>query len=92
MKNQKIEWFSGFRKELFELCKILGIDEIIYLADQGAVLGKICHSKVWMNWPYARIKEEMMRELSPPTPLHKARTNEDSADRQWFMDDFSNLK
>lgn len=89
------QWYTRFREEQFEVCRILGITEVCYLSDQGPVSGEICLGQVWENWPYQRIKESLLA-IGPPTPREKA-VNYDSYEAeaeagQWFMDDFADFK
>ncbi|HPI41733.1 MAG TPA: hypothetical protein PLJ21_13065 [Pseudobdellovibrionaceae bacterium] len=89
------EWYEQFRREQFEVCRILGITEVCYLADQSHITGGICQGSVWMNWPYERIKERLF-EIGPPTPREQAvsyTSYESNGEKeQWFMDDFADIK
>lgn len=96
MNNQSIPWFSEYRKELFEICRILNVPEVIYIADQSNFLGGICQAMVWENYPYQEIKDKIWETMGPPTALADAKTFDsyDAEDEagQWFLDDFADFK
>lgn len=96
-RNQQVDWFQNYRKELFTICQILEINEVIYLHDSSGVLGSILENQVWTNFPYEVIKQNMIKELGPPTPLSQVQfytepEDEEKDNRQWVLDDFQDLK
>ncbi len=88
------EWYERFRAEQFEVCRILGITEVCYLADQSLSLAYI-YDDACKNWPYQKIKESLLA-IGPPTPREKAISFDDykkeDAAGQWFMDDYADIK
>ena len=61
------DWFESFRNELFNIVKIMGGTEVMYLPDSGTNnLVTYLESMAWENMPYDEIKQKMMKEFGLP--------------------------
>ncbi|MFZ4797118.1 MAG: hypothetical protein ACOYMA_06460 [Bacteroidia bacterium] len=90
------DWFKSFRNELFNIVKIMGGTEVIYLPDSGSNnLVTYLESMAWENMPYELVKQKMMEELGPPVTDY-SKLNIESLNfkniPEFFLDDFADLK
>ena len=91
-----LEWFSSFRKDLYNIIKIIGGTEVIYLADNGCdKLGIYLERMAYDNVPYEEIKEKMLLEFGQPITDY-SKLNYDTLTykkiEEFFLDDFNDLK
>lgn len=93
---QEIYWFDEFRNEIFEIVKIMGGSEIIYVADNACdKLSGYLEGMAFNNISYDEIKELMIKEFGQPIKqynqldYHKLNYNNIN---EFFLDDFSDLK
>lgn len=90
------DWFETFRKDLFNIVKIMGGTEVIYIADNGC--DKLCTYLECMaeeNMPYEEIKQKMIDQFGQPiTEYSKLNVEALSYEsiKEFFLDDFSDLK
>ncbi len=89
------DWFETFRKDLFNIVKIMGGTEIIYLADNGCdKLGTYLECMAEENSTYEEIKQKMMEEFGKPVTDY-SKLNLDALSykniKEFFLDDFADL-
>ena len=90
------DWFETYRKDLFNIVKIMGGTEVIYLADNGC--DKLCtylESMAEENMPYEEIKQKMIEQFGQPiTEYSKLNVEALSYEsiKEFFLDDFADLK
>jgi hypothetical protein len=94
--NYAFEWFRSFRNDLFNIVKIMGGTEVIYLADNACdKLAFYLECMACENVPYEEIKEKMIQEFGQPVTDY-SRLNIDeltySRINEFFLDDFNDLK
>lgn len=92
----EIDWFAKFRKDLFEIVKVMGGTEIIYLADNACdKLGRYYEGMAIGDIPYETIKAKMIEELGLPVTDY-AKLDYDKLDyrniTEFFLDDFKDFK
>lgn len=91
----KVDWFQQFREDLYNIIKVFGGSEIIYLADNCCdKLGTYFECMVLENTPYKVVKEEMIAELGQPvTDYRKLDYNKLSYSNitEFVLDDFKNI-
>ena len=90
------DWFGSFRKNLFNIVKIIGGTEVIYLADNTCdKLSTYLECMAWENVPYEDIKEKMLQEFGQPLTDY-SKLNYDTLTYakidEFFLDDFNDLK
>lgn len=90
------DWFASFRHDLYNIVKIIGGTEVIYLADNACdKLSYYLECMAWENVPYEDIKEKMLQEFGKPitdySKLNYDRLTYRKID-EFFLDDFSDLK
>ena len=94
-KNYQLDFFGKTRQELFEILKILGGTEVIFLADNGA--NKLHHYldfHVLEGRPYQEIKDLMRKEMGAPVTDYKLLDHdklEYATIDEYFLDDFQDL-
>ena len=90
------DWFGSFRKNLYNIVKIIGGTEVIYLADNACdKLSTYLECMAWENVPYEDIKEKMLQEFGQPlTDYSKLNYNTLTYAKidEFFLDDFNDLK
>ena len=89
-------WFDNFRRDLYNIMKIMGGTEIIFLADNGCdKLAYYLECMAWEDIPYEIIKDKMIEELGNPKPfryLSRYNNNGISAKtEEFFLDDFDDF-
>lgn len=89
-------WFASFRENLFNIVKIIGGTEVIYLADNGCnKLSEYLELMAWENSPYELIKQKMIKHLGNPITDY-TKLEFDKLDyrniNEFFLDDFNDLK
>ena len=90
------DWFESFRNDLYNIVKIMGGTEVIYLADNACdKLSNYLEVMAWENVPYNDIKERMLQEFGQPKTDY-SKLNFDSLTYakidEFFLDDFKDLK
>jgi hypothetical protein len=95
-QGKSFYWVDDFRKELFNIVKIMGGSEIIYLADNGCdkLNGYLCMLEDY-NMSYEEIKEKMIQELGNPITDYKQldyKRLDYKHITEFVLDDFSDLK
>lgn len=90
------DWFASFRNDLYNIVKIIGGTEVIYLADNACnKLSTYLECMAWENVPYEEIKQKMLQEFGQPVTDY-SKLNYDTLTYQkieeFFLDDFSDLK
>lgn len=90
------DWFTSFRHDLYDIVKIIGGTEVIYLADNACdKLSSYLECMAWENVPYEEIKTKMIQEFGQPVTDY-TKLNYDTLTYQkideFFLDDFSDLK
>ena len=90
------DWFGSFRKNLYNIVKIIGGTEVIYLADNTCdKLSTYLECMAWENVPYEDIKEKMLQEFGQPLTDY-SKLNYDTLTYakidEFFLDDFNDLK
>jgi hypothetical protein len=95
-KIYSYDWFETFRKDLFNIVKIMGGTEVIYLADNGCdKLATYLECMAWENMPYKEIKQKMIEQFGQPiTEYSKLNVEALSYEsiKEFFLDDFADLK
>lgn len=90
------DWFASFRKDLYNIVKIIGGTEVIYLADNACdKLSTYLECMAWENVPYYEIKEKMLQEFGQPvTDYSKLNFNTLTYSKieEFFLDDFNDIK
>lgn len=90
------DWFASFRKDLYNIVKIIGGTEVIYLADNGCdKLSYYLECMAWENMPYEEIKQKMLQEFGPAVTDYSKLDYDKLSYRkidEFFLDDFSDLK
>ncbi|MDX2190323.1 MAG: hypothetical protein SFY32_10695, partial [Bacteroidota bacterium] len=92
----EFDWFDSFRLDIFNIIKIIGGTEVIYLADNSCdKLGFYFECMALENVPYEEIKKQMIIELGQPVTNY-SKLNFDSLNyrniTEFFLDDFADLK
>lgn len=90
------DWLDSFRNDLYNIVKIIGGTEVIFLADNGCdKLSTFLEGMAWENHPYEDIKEKMTEAFGQPVTDY-SKLNFDtltySKINEFFLDDFSDLK
>ena len=90
------DWFGSFRNNLYNIVKIIGGTEVIYLADNTCdKLSTYLECMAWENVPYEDIKEKMLHEFGQPLTDY-SKLNYDTLTYakidEFFLDDFNDLK
>jgi len=90
------DWFNSFRKDLYNIVKIIGGTEVIYLADNCCdKLESYLVTAEEYNVPYEDIKQKMIEEFGQPITDY-SKLNFDKLDYskidEFFCDNFSDLK
>lgn len=90
------DWFTSFRNDLYNIVKIIGGTEVIYLADNACdKLSTYLECMAWENVPYEEIKEKMLQEFGQPKTDY-SKLNFDTLTYakidEFFLDDFNDLK
>lgn len=91
-----LDWFESFRNDLYNIVKIIGGTEVIYLADNACdKLSIFSEGMAVENVPYEDIKAKMLQEFGQPVKDY-SELNYDTLTYQkideFFLDDFSDLK
>lgn len=92
----EFDWFASFRNDLYNIVKIIGGTEVIYLADNACdKLSRYLECMAWENFPYEEIKQKMIQEFGHPVTDY-SKLNYDTLTyrkiEEFFLDDFSDLK
>ena len=95
-KIHSLDWFESFRNDLYNIVKIIGGTEVIYLADNACdKLSIFSEGMAVENVPYEDIKAKMLQEFGQPVKDY-SELNYDTLTYQkideFFLDDFSDLK
>ena len=95
-ETQEIYWFDEFRREVFEIVKIMGGSEIIYVADNACdKLSGYLEGMAFNNISYEEIKETMIKEMGQPVKQYEQLDYHKLSYKninEFFLDDFSDLK
>lgn len=90
------DWFESFRNDLYNIVKIIGGTEVIYLADNARdKLSTYLECMAWNNVPYEVIKKKMLQEFGQPmTNYSKLNIKTFTYEKinEFFFDDFNDLK
>jgi len=91
-----LDWFDSYRKNLYEIVKIMGGTEVIYLADNICVkLSYYLDCMALENVAYEEIKQKMIEEMGLPitdyTKLNRQTFSYETVN-EFFLDDFADLK
>jgi len=90
----EVYFLNSFRKDLFNILKIIEGTEVIYLADNACnKLSTYLELMAWENVPYEDIKEKMIKEFGKPiTDYAHLNFNKLSYSKinEFFLDDFNN--
>ncbi|GGF72946.1 hypothetical protein [Wenyingzhuangia marina] len=94
-KLSDLDWFHTFRKNLFDIVKVIGGTEVIYVADNSCdKLANYLYNMAWENVPYEVIKNKMIQDLGTPVTDY-SKLNYDKLDyrniTEFFLDDFSDI-
>lgn len=85
------DWFISFRYDLYNIVKIIGGTEVIYLADNACnKLSIYLECMAWENVPYEEIKEKIFQDFGQQVTEY-TKLNYDTLTYQ-KIDDFSDLK
>lgn len=95
-ENYEVDWFGNFRRKLYNIMKVMGGTEVIYLANNSCdKLSTYLEVMAWSNVPYNEIKEKMIQEFGQPvtdySKLNFQTLTYEKID-QFFLDDFNDLK
>jgi len=94
-ENYSVDWFDDFRKDIFKIVKLLGGDEVIYLADNNNKLATYYYGSVIEGVPYDKIKKSLIEEFGNPVTDFKD-LNFDNLDysnlTEFFLDKFLDLR
>jgi hypothetical protein len=92
----EFEWLDNFRSELFQILKVIGGTEVIYLADNGCdKLSTYLELMAWEDVSYEVIKEKMIEQFGlPKTDYSKLSFPmlDYSNITEFVLDDFQDLK
>jgi hypothetical protein len=90
------DWFTSFRNDLFNIVKIIGGTEVIYLADNACdKLSTYLECMAWENVPYEEIKEKMIQEFGQPIKDYSklnVKTLTYTKINEFLLDDFKDMK
>lgn len=94
--NYNLDWFASFRNDLYNIVKIMGGSEVIYLADNDCdKLSNYLINMAWENVSYEKIKSKMLQEFGSPRTQY-SELNFDTLTYEkideFFLDDFFDLK
>ena len=93
-RNYDTFFFREYRQEVFDLVRLLGGTEIIWLSDQTNVLWEY-EQMVYNNSSYQEIKDTITKNLGEPITNYRE-LNYDTLDYHkigcWVLDDFEDLK
>lgn len=90
-----LDWFTTFRKSVFDLVQIMGGTEVIYVADNACDKLSEYVGMAWENTAYEQIKERMILELGIPVTDYSQLDVSKLDYRQiteFVFDDFGDLK
>lgn len=95
-ENHSLDWFESFRNDLYNIVKIIGGTEVIYLADNACdKLSIFSEGMAVENAPYEDIKAKMLQEFGQAvkdySKLYYDKLSYQKID-EFFLDDFSDLK
>lgn len=95
-KLSDLDWFKSYRKDLYNIIKIIGGTEVIYLADNACdKLNDYLGDMAWEDVPYEVIKNKMIQDLGTPVTDY-SKLNYDKLNyrniTEFFLDDFSDIK
>lgn len=91
--NYHLGWFKRFRNELYEIVKVMGGTEIIYLAyGTPSTLSRYLEDMAWKNVPYEKIKESLIQEFGQPIKDYSKIIYTLPKPNEFFLDDFKDLK
>lgn len=96
-RAKELDWWQKARKELYAIVKTVGGTEVIWLPDQSydLLVPYMC-DMVWEGASYADVKNQMLQDLGEPVKdynrLSLDTINSEKPVRQWFLDDFADLK
>lgn len=89
--HYETNWFSDFRKNLFDVSQIIGATEGIFSYD----MSKYVCDLVMMGLPYSEVKKQMIAELGAPITDYKQlvfRENEPYPPDEFFLERFEDLR
>ena len=88
-ENYEIDWFEDFRNEIFEIVKLLGGSEIIYVADHAhhALCDYLEMAEAGAS--YDKIRKKVQHELGNPITDYTKLDYQNIT--EYFLDDFSDL-
>lgn len=95
-ENYLLDWFDSFRNDVYDIVKVIGGTEVIYLADNACdKLSTYLEGMAWQNIPYEEVKQKMLQEFGQSVTNY-SKLNYDtlmySKIDEFFLDDFSDLK
>ena len=93
-ENYKLDYFRGFREALFKLVKLLGGNEVIYLADNNNPLAAF-HGMTIDGMGYLEVKRHLMEKFGKPVKdfsLLNRKELDYGTMNEFFLDTFADLK
>ena len=94
-KNYMLDWFQQFRRNIFQIVRLLGGSEVIYLADNNNKLAEYYEGMVIEGVAYDNIKNLLIQEFGNPVTNFKEldyASLEYSALKEFFLDEFLDFK